>query len=122
MRTASNAQDIDWTSHVTPDLLTALEKSMVGRSLTRRLREHAHEIDALATVHADVRTHLVDALTSIARALHEGMVSDDTVATIGVALEDLSRHGGVELCRMADTLREDLMLVRGASVASVLDR
>ena len=111
---------LEWSRHVSPELLAQIEGSRVGVRWERKLRQHSHEIEALAAVHPDVRSHLIQALEHLTIAFSEGEITDATIEAACLALDDLHRHGGIELCRMVGSLREEVLMLQGHNLAQAL--
>jgi hypothetical protein len=107
----------DQQRSATTRLQEQLKSSRVGQRWQRMFRLHAHEIEAVLAVHADVRADVARALT----LLSDGTpVDGETSRAIGRALDDLQRHGGVPLQRDITRMRDEVLLARGRTLQELL--
>lgn len=98
-----------------------LRASRVGQRWERIFRAQEPEIEGLLAIHPDVRQHVSDALQRIAdAAVADGPVDEDTLRAVAQVLDDLDRLGGIELRRAAESLRDELELLRGHSLSALL--
>jgi hypothetical protein len=94
-----------------------LKSSRVGQRWERMVRLHAHEVEAVLAVHADVREDVGVALA----LLSDGTPLDDaTTRAVERVLDDLQRHASVPLQRDLTRVRDELLLARGRTLAEVL--
>jgi hypothetical protein len=81
------------------------------------LRLHAHEVDAVLTVHADVRE---DVRTALSLLSERTAVDDATTRAVERVLDDLQRHASVPLQRDLTRMRDELLLARGHTLTELL--
>jgi hypothetical protein len=94
-----------------------LQSSRVGQRWERMLRLHAHEVEAVLAVHADVRQDVETAL----RLLCETEEFDgDTTTAVERVLDDLQRHASVPLQRDITLMRDEVALGRGRTLRDLL--
>jgi hypothetical protein len=94
-----------------------LKSSRVGQRWERMLRLHAHEVEAVLAVHADVRDDVAQALT----LLSGGEPFDQTTTrALERVLDDLQRHASVPLQRDITRVRDELILARGRTLEEIL--
>jgi uncharacterized protein (UPF0371 family) len=101
----------------TSRLQQQLKSSRVGQRWERMFRLHAHEIDAVLAVHADVRGDVARALTMLSDG---GPVDNETTRAIDRVLDDLQRHASVPLQRDLTRMRDELLLARGHTLQELL--
>lgn len=94
-----------------------LKSSRVGQRWERMLRLHAHEVEAVLAVHADVRDDVSVALTLLSRGTP---LDDDTTRAVERVLDDLQRHASVPLQRDITRVRDELLLGRGRTLEELL--
>jgi len=94
-----------------------LECSRLGQRWERMLRLHAHEVEAVLAVHADVRQDVETALTLLADG---GPIDTETARAVERVLDDLQRHASVPLHRDITQLRDEVVLGRGRTLQEVL--
>ncbi|HEY6798369.1 MAG TPA: hypothetical protein VI248_27125 [Kineosporiaceae bacterium] len=104
-------------SSATAKLHEQLQSSRMGQRWERMLRLHAHEVEAVLAVHADVRQDVEKAL----RLLCETEELDhDTTSAVERVLDDLQRHASVPLQRDITLMRDEVALSRGRTLTEVL--
>ena len=101
----------------TSRLREQLKSSRVGQRWERMFRLHAHEIDAVLAVHADVRSDVARALTMLSDG---GQVDTETTRAVDRVLDDLQRHASVPLQRDITRMRDELLLARGHTLRELL--
>jgi hypothetical protein len=105
------------TQSATSKLHEQMQSSRVGQRWERMLRLHAHEVEAVLAVHADVRADVETALELLAE---DGPIDVDTVRAVERMLDDLQRHASVTLQRDITRMRDELELGRGRTLQELL--
>jgi hypothetical protein len=94
-----------------------LRSSRTGQRWERMYRLHAHEVDAVLAVHADIREDVTIALSLLA----EDQPLDGTATrAVERVLDDLQRHASVPLQRDLVRMRDALVLARGRKLTDFL--
>jgi len=105
------------TQSATSRLHEQMQSTRVGQRWERMLRLHAHEVEAVLAVHADVRQDVETAL----RLLDEGgQIDVDTSRALERVLDDLQRHASVPLQRDLTRLRDEVALGKGRTLQELL--
>lgn len=94
-----------------------LKSSRVGQRWERMLRLHAHEVEAVLAVHADVRDDVAVALTLLSGG---SPLDGKTTRALDRVLDDLQRHASVPLQRDITRVRDELLLARGRTLQELL--
>jgi len=94
-----------------------LQCSRVGQRWERMVRLHAHEVDAVLAVHADVREDVERALTLLSEG---GPIDSDTARAVERVLDDLQRHASVPLQRDLTRMRDEVIMGRGRTLDELL--
>jgi len=94
-----------------------LRTSRMGQRWERIFRAHAHEIEAVLLVHADIRADVALALSLLSAGT---TVDGDTGRAIERVLDDLSRHASVTLQRDMIGMHDELLLARGRTLEQLL--
>lgn len=94
-----------------------LQSSRVGQRWERMVRLHAHEVEAVLAVHADVRDDVRAALQLLSQA---GALDEDTTRAVERVLDDLQRHASVPLQRDITRMRDEVTLGRGRTLQELL--
>ena len=102
------------------ELKSELDRTRAGRRWERLFHRHEREVETLAVIHTDVRSHLYDAAERLAEATRTREMDAATVRTANRVLDDLDRLGSTELRQTIATLREDLAIARSCSVDELL--
>ena len=105
------------TQSATSRLHEQMQSTRVGQRWERMLRLHAHEVEAVLVVHADVRQDVETALTLLADG---GPIDTETARAVERVLDDLQRHASVPLHRDITQLRDEVVLGRGRTLQEVL--
>jgi len=105
------------TQSATSRLHEQMQSTRVGQRWERMLRLHAHEVEAVLAVHADVRQDVETALYLLADG---GQIDADTARAVERVLDDLQRHASVPLQRDLTRLRDEVELGRGRSLQDLL--
>ena len=95
-----------------------LQSSRVGQRWERMLRLHAHEVEAVLAVHADVRQDVERALCLLSES---EQLDRDTTTAVERVLDDLQRHASVPLQRDITWMRDEVALGRGRTLREVLN-
>jgi uncharacterized protein (UPF0371 family) len=94
-----------------------LQASRVGQRWERMIRLHAHEVQAVLAVHAEVRQDVEAALTLLSRC---GQIDTDTTRAVERVIDDLQRHASVPLQRDLTRLRDEVALGKGRTLSELL--
>jgi hypothetical protein len=94
-----------------------LQASRVGQRWERMLRMHAHEVEAVLAVHADVRQDVEAALGLLTRG---GSLDTDTTRAVERVLDDFNRHASVPLQRDITRMRDEVQMGRGRTLEQLL--
>jgi hypothetical protein len=94
-----------------------LQGSRVGQRWERMLQRHAHEVEAVLAVHADVRGDVSVALDLLSQG---APLDQDTSRAMERVLDDLQRHASVPLQRDLTRMRDELALGRGQTLQQLL--
>jgi uncharacterized protein (UPF0371 family) len=101
----------------TEKLHEQLQSSRVGQRWERMLRHHAHEVEAVLAVHANVREDVETALRLLSEA---EQLDADTTSAVERVLDDLHRHASVPLQRDITQMRDEVAMSRGRTLRDVL--
>lgn len=107
--------DID--QGATSRLREQLKSSRVGQRWERMVRLHAHEVEAVLAVHADVRADIKKALDLLST---DTPLDADATRAVERVLDDLQRHASVPLQRDITRMRDELILARGRTLKELL--
>jgi hypothetical protein len=94
-----------------------LRATRLGRRWERMARLHAHEVEAVMAVHADVRRDIEEALRLLAEA---GPITEDTTRAVERVFNDLARHASVPLQRDLTLVRDEVGLRSGRTLGELL--
>ena len=93
------------------------QTSRVGQRWERMLRLHAHEVEAVLAVHAEIRQDVETAIRMLAEG---GQMDSDTTRALERVLDDLQRHASVPLQRDLTRMRDEVQLGRGRTLQELL--
>lgn len=94
-----------------------LQTGRVGQRWERIFRLHAHEIESMLAVHADVRQDAEAALHLLSEG---GQIDVETAQAVERVLDDLQRHASVPLQRDITRVRDEILMGRGRSLQELL--